>query len=819
MGYSLAPGPDAKVPNFSRNSRVLAPSIPKGKPFEPREELAPIPSRGGEDVTEIVSFLNNVEPPKQPESRTNSKLKKSTFGTLWKIGRFSSKRQEQLRGSLPKRTRDEESIAGAKYLHIAVDQSAFKSSANLSMYRANDYRDPAQKRMTVSYSPTILSETPLSVERVSSTIETPTIPKSQSFNLSDALGISREYPHLVSGAPKTKAIRKPGHHGTNNVSSSDTLVPRHDNDDPKTKDFAIHSSNVRFEIIPADVPLGREVVASTGSATSSVLDLTAILPRTSSKTRRRTSNRQLRPISIEVVTQSPQVSPQLQRSPRSPRSTRVPSRQSVRSISSGLPTHTPRDSQSTRSSMQSANDSVADDILTDTSSGIVLNAQSAEYMRPQGGPGYYSSATMRKPSKPGPAPTRALPSLPEGHDGITMVHRTSTDTRNSTLRIEPSPERPLAMEFPSPPKSPPKKQRYSHYEVASNNQVKVNTLIKSATAPQPHWPLSSNPPFPPTAKRNSIQIRDPPSTIVINPETLAAWRRRRANATKARKRRDLDRGRVRRNSRNSVDKITVVDNSDGEMEDSKHTDTPSVARESYSSADDKGAPSDFPFSGLSTTSSYRRQDSDHQRQGSNVSPIMVVASQSPDTSPKRTSWLSVDAHQGSSAANSNSSVKDSPEMERKNRGHSIPPKSPSLPLSDEEGRERSHSRTSVKPKHARPKRPQTPIGPSLSPHMHQHNPRTQRVSWDPSELEARMEARLAAMERKNTLLEAALLAVIDASAGFGMGGVGGSRPVSGLGLRGNRNGGMSAGKRSSGVSTVRNSVCAESRLEALIGGL
>ncbi|KAI4122754.1 MAG: hypothetical protein LQ347_006400 [Umbilicaria vellea] len=302
MGYSLAPAPDTQVPSLSGNSRAVSPSILKEKSFQPRAELAPIPSRVGEEVTEIVSFLNSVEPPKPPETHlysTNSKLRKSTLGTLWRIGRFSTKRQEQLRAALPKPTRDDETIAGAKYLHIAVDPSAFKSSGNLSMYRANEYRDPAQKRMTGSLTPTVPSETPTAVETTGSSAETPTIPQSQSFQLSDALGISREYPHLISGEPKTKAGGKPGKPGANTVSSSDTLVPRHDIDVSITKDFAIHSSNVRFELIPAESLRGREFVPS-GSANSSVLDLNVVPPRTSSRSLRQTFNRQIGPTAVEV---------------------------------------------------------------------------------------------------------------------------------------------------------------------------------------------------------------------------------------------------------------------------------------------------------------------------------------------------------------------------------------------------------------------------------------------------------------------------------------------------------------------------------------
>ncbi|KAA6414192.1 MAG: hypothetical protein FRX48_02554 [Lasallia pustulata] len=822
MGYSLAPAPDIKVPNLSRSSsRLISLSTQKDKPFQPREELAPIPSRTGKEVTEIVSFLKDVEPPQQPETRlysTNEKLKKSTLGTLWKVRRFSAKRQEQLRAALPKRTRLEESIAGAKYLHIAVDQSALKSSANLSLYRANDYRDPAQKRTTVSSPATVPNETPAAADNVSLSMEKPAIPKSQSLQLSDALGISREHPHLLSGEPETKALQNPGKDGAKNVSSSDTLVPRHDNNDRKTKDFAIHSSNVRFELIPAESQRGREPVTSPGSASSSVLDLSAVQPRSSSKNLGRTSNKQIGPIAIEVVTDSAQLPSKSARLSRPPR---VPSRQSVHSVSDGLPPPLPRDSQSTRSSMQSASGSL--DIPSDSSSGVILSTQSAEYMRAQGIPGQHSSAAMRKPPKPGPAPTRALPSLPEGQDGITMVHRASVDTRSPTIRIEPSPERSLPMEFPSPPRSPSKQQRHSHSDITDNEQEKACTLIKSATVPQPHWALSSNPPKPPPTNQISRQPNQPPSAMSMSPSTIAAWRRRRFTTTTALKRRDLERGRVRHTTHKSLDTFTAVDPSPDPA--SKHTDTP--REESHTSADDDDDEDDTAsenklqrFNDPSSSSRHQQKPPTHPYHHSSLSPIMLIAAQPPTTA-----RASQDHPSFAPAAH------PSPDPElacaKETRGSSSPPSSGDA--SAERSRSRSGSEDMAMGMgngvgKGRQRRPQTPIdftrgkvldagcegrggqlegleargerregleggkemqglesGMGLRERFEgegveakSEGLQRERVEMGERDgLEERLERRLLAVERKNRLLEAALLAVIEASAGLPGEGVGG----------------------------------------------
>lgn len=81
-----------------------------------------------------------------------------------------------------------------------------------------------------------------------------------------------------------------------------------------------------------------------------------------------------------------------------------------------------------------------------------------------------------------------------------------------------------------------------------------------------------------------------------------------------------------------------------------------------------------------------------------------------------------------------------------------------------------------------------------------------RLSWPLDELESRLETRLAIFERRTVLLEAALLAVIDAFANFGMGG-----------KEGKREGGGEGGRRWSERTEI--SAALEGKLEDMIAGI
>ncbi|KAL8943073.1 MAG: hypothetical protein Q9211_001126, partial [Gyalolechia sp. 1 TL-2023] len=121
------------------------------------------------------------------------------------------------------------------------------------------------------------------------------------------------------------------------------------------------------------------------------------------------------------------------------------------------------------SSTLSGSDSVATDGQSDAESGEIMNAQTAEFIHGQGTFGYHGR-TSQKPPRSGPAPTRALPSLPEGSDSVTpRLPKYAPPASPSQLASKGSPR-------PKMPKSPPKGHRYRLSPVKNN-------IRKDAPAP------------------------------------------------------------------------------------------------------------------------------------------------------------------------------------------------------------------------------------------------------------------------------------------------------------------------------------------------
>lgn len=105
----------------------------------------------------------------------------------------------------------------------------------------------------------------------------------------------------------------------------------------------------------------------------------------------------------------------------------------------------------------SAHGSSIDDGQSEVGSVEIMNAQSAEIVRAPGVAGFYARGTAKLP-KPGPAPTRALPSLPEGHDGpAAMLGRGNGGIQSRTGADSALERSPIKM----PPSSPTGKYRYS----------------------------------------------------------------------------------------------------------------------------------------------------------------------------------------------------------------------------------------------------------------------------------------------------------------------------------------------------------------------
>lgn len=111
--------------------------------------------------------------------------------------------------------------------------------------------------------------------------------------------------------------------------------------------------------------------------------------------------------------------------------------------------------------------SIIDDGQSEISSAEIMNAQSAEIVRAPGVIGYYSRNAAKLP-KPGPAPTRALPSLPEGHDGLAGALGRANGGSQSQMAVVPVLERsPVKV----PPSSPTGKYRYSPCKSPTSKRI------------------------------------------------------------------------------------------------------------------------------------------------------------------------------------------------------------------------------------------------------------------------------------------------------------------------------------------------------------
>ncbi|KAL8850244.1 MAG: hypothetical protein Q9221_004843 [Calogaya cf. arnoldii] len=159
-----------------------------------------------------------------------------------------------------------------------------------------------------------------------------------------------------------------------------------------------------------------------------------------------------------------------------------PAAQSV--SSSPVSPHSPIESSPAKSGR-----SLIDECQSDAESGKIMNAQRAEFIHGQGAYAYHHPSSSRQPPKPGPAPTRALPSLPEGHDDTSPKSTAGnmTETKNvlaseSPSGYESSPKQ--QQQRKHPPKSPPKKgHRYRLSPVKNSIPSESRTFVELKPSP------------------------------------------------------------------------------------------------------------------------------------------------------------------------------------------------------------------------------------------------------------------------------------------------------------------------------------------------
>ncbi|KAL8817497.1 MAG: hypothetical protein Q9223_003675, partial [Gallowayella weberi] len=142
----------------------------------------------------------------------------------------------------------------------------------------------------------------------------------------------------------------------------------------------------------------------------------------------------------------------------------------------------PRVNATTKSSPAKSGSSVAKDGQSDAESGKIMNAQSLEFIQGQGAFAYHGGSS-RNPPKPGPAPTRALPSLPEGHDTVTP--RSINLENNKTLPASVTPYGRGSSLEQKPHKTPHKGHRYRLSPV--KNSVPCDSSIHTGLKPSPDF--------------------------------------------------------------------------------------------------------------------------------------------------------------------------------------------------------------------------------------------------------------------------------------------------------------------------------------------
>jgi len=423
-----------------------------------------------------------------------------------------------------------------------------------------------------------------------------------------------------------------------------------------------------------------------------------------------------------------------------------------------------------------SSETIAEDTASDASLAVVSNAQSAVLMRPP---------------LPGPAPTRALPSLPEGHDAPTPV------TPRASWIIA-SPESPTKFSPGLPGRVPPK----------SPARYRFTPTGSGSSPPKPKRPASP-------VRRNAVteleNIKTPFSSperqtysysrphqellpkSITNGSTCASdldqAQQKRIESTQVPKARDLQLTRMESQKADTED-AAMPGASAIVNEDELHqgiVELPSV-RDSYdgtliSARHRAQQPSQVSELSLSTTALQQHRESvilSHR-----LSPIIVVAEQEPTLAIQRTrsqeadhvSRDSVDEYLQSRYGNSrvsSTSIDERPQRPTTNGFFPKPPKpaSPSLQLPDDDSRSRPMSVRSMPPSRpasiqyssgSRPVAVRVPT-PFAEPLLRAQPNRTSQPS--PNHYPDDLEARMAAMEKKNAMLENALIAVIDCSSRY-----------------------------------------------------
>ncbi|KZF20823.1 hypothetical protein L228DRAFT_270100 [Xylona heveae TC161] len=428
-----------------------------------------------------------------------------------------------------------------------------------------------------------------------------------------------------------------------------------------------------------------------------------------------------------------------------------------------------------RASMQSAIGSVAETVYSDASSGVVMNALRADMHRPAGVVGQYTNIGY-KPPRPGPAPTRALPSLPENHHGriryINTARKAASQGARSLQSLRSSS---ASLEDAT--------ARLNIRESMTSNRpggVIRHDPLRSESQPQlPTYRSTSD-----GALASGKHTRIDTSGRERASESAQRARKGREDSVRARKLRDLEAARA------SLERRGVEVNFDPTMAkmlcDRSEPITAFFPLPKSAFSDSRTSRSSG-FSGVSqgssSLSSMGRQLKDAQRHLNTFSPIMQVIDQVPttqyDTSNRleAVSQKSVDAvgpiePEQSINPTIITTISQSPEA---NSNPTSPTHIQSAAGSADHDQANHPAQTHLEPvlltslattsSSSSPSSNRTVKGPGSDKARSTGSGRSSLTSS--TDLELKMEARLNAMERKNAILEAALLAVLQTSSNLG----------------------------------------------------
>ncbi|KAG6991177.1 hypothetical protein G7Y79_00055g089530 [Physcia stellaris] len=755
MGHSFCSGPS--IPSGLRTD-IATPKqtikhTPRSPGFTPERRLPTDDFADSRNLHAIKDLL--LEDPSSL-IHTESRRRKKIVDLFARPAHLSSKQVKQMllsrrslsphsttqpyplslaRDVAPRTTKD-----GKKYFQIATSSSMYECG-NPSVYQVNH-------RQTVSG-----VESPL-----------PSLDNIDPYYL----GITEEHPHLIISDRESRQSQ-----GADNSSHTETSLP------PKPSQLS-NAILGKGSSATCYLPKMNDVSGLAERQTSPGSKARIYGPKVNRSPKRASAKKMHnRPLPSEVQPPAPLTIPlrSTAQSPKTPRSSFEEPHKELQA------SPVPR-SYSKPPSVQSITNSIADDAQSEASVGVVSMAQSAEVVRA----GFHNSGGHKFP-KPGPAPTGALPSLPEGLDSkLDIVYLPSVqDHVGNTLQS--SPTRPIS-------RSPAKKNRYRPLDDAINKDTAKLLPVQTRSRPKhasqsPNLGISPKP----DVEEPCEKALTPDDTPRGHEEARESWRQIRAQSRKALKLRDMDRLRIQDDNVPPVgrtDESTTAGAQDKELQTKV-----AKMKESYSSPALLPGYQPTELTGFQPSAPHAvsRPGKPDLRPSSQISPVLVLAEHAPI---QLSSNTQSEYSKSKSFTHQQSPAKDSQ--------HFRSPSLPSFPSSDEDSAKRrttppATSNSSIRHPAARSRKAASNRASSYHP---------QAYHAELSDLEFRLSARITELEKKNAMLLNAFVAVINTSAGLaavdqspapfshdGSTSNGGYRSSGLSGGRGARSSGTSGGYRSS----------------------